>query len=223
MVFGTIIEGSNPSGAAKADIAPIGRATPWYGVACGFESLCQHQMNGYKIVKGMLDPNYIVEILDIIADLNISNKLGPFEGSPSYNKFKTLHQHPLIDKLLEYTCSKVEQISSCSLVPRYGHIYLYEKGQTLEWHQDKGDCYISSSTCISKSKDGAPWMLEINRSDKRNLVDLEPNESIVFDSNLWHGRPLPLQQSWQLQLMLMFADADGKWAKNVYNNNDNPS
>jgi len=150
-------------------------------------------MNGLIICPNVIKYHDRVVLLEKTKEATI------FEGTPSYSRWKSLGKEELITKILEYTLPIVEHMFGEKLVPRWGHARFYTKGDIVDIHKD-GDCDISSSICIGKAIDSKPWYLEI----QENKVNLDINEGVFYHSYILHGRPEPLDNEWQAQLMLMY-------------------
>ena len=121
------------------------------------------EQNGYVVVKNFMPENmadifyaYTIKrclFLDekMSADLNKHYKstIDGFRGNEetgwsSYN----FYADALTETIEEIALKEVETHTGLELVPTYGFLRLYQKGDILPYHNDRKSCEISTTLCV---------------------------------------------------------------------------
>ena len=125
---------------------------------------------------------------------------------------------PLIDTLMIMSLNKMQEFTGLTLVPNYTYWRLYQKGNELKRHTDRGSCEISATLCLgydvsnvdSNSYPDFDWpMFVADKTGKEIPVHMKPGDLIVYrgiEIEHWRERFIGLNHS---QVFIHYNDVNG--------------
>lgn len=148
--------------------------------------------------------------------MDLDGAFGDGQISNSYN----CYADPLMESLLLLTTPKVEEFTGLKLSPQYSYWRLYQTGDVLERHIDRGSCEISTTICLGANnlnvdKEIYPnyhWPMFIKDMNGQELpAALEPGDMIIYrgcEVEHWREEFKGLNQA---QVFLHYNIVDGKF------------
>jgi hypothetical protein len=125
---------------------------------------------------------------------------------------------PLIDTLMIMSLNKMQEFTGLTLVPNYTYWRLYQKGNELKRHTDRGSCEISATLCLgydvsnvdSNIHPDFDWpMFVADKTGKEIPVHMKPGDLIVYrgiEIEHWRERFIGLNHS---QVFIHYNDVNG--------------
>jgi len=125
---------------------------------------------------------------------------------------------PLIDTLMIMSLNKMQEFTGLTLVPNYTYWRLYQKGNELKRHTDRGSCEISATLCLgydvsnvdSNTHPDFDWpMFVADKTGKEIPVHMKPGDLIVYrgiEIEHWRERFIGLNHS---QVFIHYNDVNG--------------
>ena len=115
---------------------------------------------------------------------------------------------------------EVEAITNLQLFPSHSFTRVYQKGDNLNPHVDRGECEISV-TCNIATK-GEPWPFYMKALGKEPVVHyLEPGEACVYRGcEVMHWRNKAVDTDKTVQIMLHYVDKNGPYAGHKFDNRE---
>ena len=84
------------------------------------------------------------------------------------------------ETILEALLPTMQQYTGLELIPEYGFLRMYQKGDILPYHSDRPSCEISTTLCVGyQSKKNWPIWLE-NKNREKIPVNLEPGDMLIY-------------------------------------------
>ena len=163
--------------------------------------------DGYVLVKNFIDPK-LVAIISQYLENNLKRYPDRHDGQDEYSKI-TWYADPLIEVLLKDSVLDVENVTGLQLDPTYSFTRVYQKGDELEPHVDRGACEVSV-TCHIATK-GKPWPIYMKALGKEPAVHyLEPGDACIYKGcDVVHWREKAVDTDINVQLMLHYVDKNG--------------
>jgi len=120
--------------------------------------------------------NYRIDLEGGFGDGQIDN---------SYN----CYADPLMETLLLLSTPKIKEFTGLEVSPQYSYWRLYQNGDILERHIDRGSCEISATICLGANNSNLDtsvypnyhWPMFVKSPEGTELpVSLEPGDMIVY-------------------------------------------
>lgn len=175
--------------------------------------------DGYVLVRQFLDPQSIATIsqyLENTMNRYPENNQGGYDDV-SNNKI-SWYADPLIQVVLQNSMAEVEGITNLQLYPSHSFTRVYQQGNNLKPHVDRGECEISV-TCNIATK-GEPWPIYMKAPGKEPVAHyLEPGDACVYKGcDVLHWRNKAVDTDINVQIMLHYVDKNGPYAGRRFDN-----
>jgi hypothetical protein len=163
--------------------------------------------NGYVLVKQFLDPQSVATISQYLE-----NSLKRFpqnvRGDDGTTKI-AWYKDPLMEIILKNSLSEVEVVTGAQLDQTYSFARVYQDGEELTPHVDRGACEISVTCNIATV--GKPWPIYMKVPGKEPIAHyLEPGDACIYKGcEVLHWRNKPVDTNINVQLMLHYVDKNG--------------
>jgi hypothetical protein len=142
---------------------------------------------------------FLNEKMSSILKENYNSELDGFRGDEQsgYSSYN-FYADALTETICEKTLDEVQKHTDTELVPTYGFLRLYQKGDTLPYHKDRISCEISTSICIGHNIDNVDkntyndynWPLFIESKDGEKIpISLNPGDMLIYKGcEVFHWR-----------------------------------
>ena len=181
----------------------------------------QFEKYGCVLVEGFLDP-LTVQTISMYMENKIRRTewglLG--EGEDPTTKL-AYYSDPLIETMLQISSPLVAETCGKELDPTYSYMRVYQPGEYLRPHTDRGACEISVTVNVASK--GAPspiWMHYKN--NEPHAYTLNPGDAVVYkgcEAKHWR-KPLEADQL-NVQFMLHYVDKHGPHAGRKFDTRPN--
>tara|TARA_R110002020_G_scaffold231363_4_gene442483 strand:+ start:195 stop:848 length:654 start_codon:yes stop_codon:yes gene_type:complete len=197
----------------------------------------------YQVIRGTLSKelanfifNYMLlqrQAVEYLLKHNKISQTNPFIGvrnddqvSDCYSKYGDW----VTETLLEFVRPVMKAKTGMDLIPTYSYTRLYEKGNILHRHKDRGSCEVSTTIHLG----GEEWPIYLDPTgdtsvidDKKHIVkpgasqgiriDLKVGDMLMYSGcELEHWRE-PFQGTVCSQVFLHYNNSEGSFARrNVY-------
>lgn len=175
------------------------------------------EKNKYHVVKNFLNEDF-VQFIQSYFYTRIRGGQTSAGDDQAPNSF-AIYGDLLMDTILGNSVDSLSKIVGFKLLPTYTYTRLYGKGDELKIHRDRRSCEISATLSL-----GFPDKTSINpiyfstHEDGSNATQilLEPGDLCLYRGcELYHWRP-PFEQNWYLQSFFHYVNANGEFAKRIY-------
>jgi hypothetical protein len=137
---------------------------------------------------------------------------------------------PAITTFLWGLTPAVSELTKCELLPSYAFFRLYQKGDQLRVHTDRGACEHSLSLTLGYS-DGEVWSFDVGhgeaqpkagQSDDFGKEPFSRIEMLAGDGILYrgtrrrHGRLTANPNKWSAHLFLHWVDREGRYREHAF-------
>jgi len=156
------------------------------------------EINNYEIIRNHLNEstcslfyNYVKLLsnrqaikYEILNEKYEKHWDGNWEDPQAIGSFSH-YGDPLMDTLLCSSLDTMQAITNKELVPTYSYFRLYQEGDILTKHLDRGSCEISTTICLGENntnlKDDYCWSFYLeNKNNETTKVDLKPGDMLVY-------------------------------------------
>lgn len=129
--------------------------------------------------------NWILENAPQDYRMETDGAFGDGQIPNSYN----CYGDPYMETMLLLTTSRLKEYTGLDLTPQYSYWRLYQTGDVLERHIDRGSCEISTTICLGANNSNIDknvysnyhWPMFVKDADGNELpVALEPGDLIVY-------------------------------------------
>jgi hypothetical protein len=187
--------------------------------------------NNYVIIKGFLTPemaeifyqytktvtqavDYKIQVDKLYHKESWDGGFGDAQVPDTFYRYGD----PLIDTLMIMSLNKMQEFTGLTLVPNYTYWRLYQKGNELKRHTDRGSCEISATLCLgydvsnvdSNIHPDFDWpMFVADKTGKEIPVHMKPGDLIVYrgiEIEHWRERFIGLNHS---QVFIHYNDVNG--------------
>lgn len=158
--------------------------------------------HGFVVIRGLLPPETamlfyeysktVTQAVDykISAAKAIHNDAwdGGFGDAQVPNTFYR-YGDPLMDTLMMLSLNKIQECTGLTLVPNYTYWRLYQKGDDLKRHVDRGSCEISSTLCLGYNVNNVDqsvspdydWAMYVKDKDGTEIpVHMKPGDCVIY-------------------------------------------
>jgi len=105
-------------------------------------------------------------------------------GLTSYN----FYGDELIETLLEILLTNMEEYTGLKLVPTYGFLRLYQKGNELPYHSDRDSCEISTTVFLGHNIENVDtnlnpnynWLIHLEKNKEKISISLNPGDMLIY-------------------------------------------
>lgn len=177
--------------------------------------------DGYVVVKNFLDPQSVATISQYLE--NSMNRY-PENYQTGYSDVSdnkiSWYADPLIQVVLKNSLHDVEEITNLQLFPSHSFTRIYQKGDELRPHVDRGECEISV-TCHIATK-GNPWPIYMKAHGKEPVIHyLAPGDACVYKGcEVVHWRNKAVDTDINVQIMLHYVNKNGPYADRKFDNRE---
>lgn len=170
----------------------------------------EFRRQGYTRIAGFL-PAAVVRV--VVEECWILQRNGFFKRNDAQVPDAPSGYAPLpIEALMRLATPFMEKIVGRALWPTYSYMRIYERGNSLERHQDRDACEFSVSVALA-SATPEPWPLHFRmRSGEERSLDLAPGDAVIYRGGLLEHWRDPLTAEWHMQAFMHFVDRDGPHA-----------
>ena len=188
------------------------------------------QKNSYVVVKNVVDSTTI-NLFYSYTLKKINRKLFKLQNNPQIfdnnydmdfgtkeSGFNSLNFYgdEFCETILEALHDTMQQYTGLELLPQYGYLRMYQKDDTLPYHNDRPSCEISTTLCVGYSGD-KNWPIWLENKDKDKIpVQLEPGDMLIYKGcDLFHWRDV-YEGEHHVQAFLHYNDKNGKFQDNIF-------
>ena len=197
--------------------------------------------NGFIVIRGLFEPEYMVTLQTYF---DLKNRVIQSDSNLKRNLTSSLQSGDVTETIVLYCDTLVEATSllygpaicqylDLNLSPSYTYTRIYEKGNILLPHTDRGECEISltcpvsisdnrSSTIFISNYEVPPEERSIKNLDEIKFrgdysrIDLLPGDALVYSGcNRYHWRE-PLESDELIQFFMHYVITDGEYADRVF-------
>ena len=120
------------------------------------------------------------------------------------------------ETILEALHPTMQEYTGLELLPQYGFLRMYQKDDTLPYHNDRPNCEISTTLCVGYSGD-KNWPIWLEDKDENKIpVQLEPGDMLIYRGcDLFHWRDA-YEGEHHVQAFLHYNDKNGKFKDNIF-------
>jgi len=147
----------------------------------------------YKIVRNVITNEYLAlldmyfykrrEILQTMIEaeycppkVKVFGEMGDGQPGTKSNTY-SMYGDVMTEMLMENLKGLIEKETNMSLVPSYGYMRIYEKGDSLSPHFDRPACEISTTMNIS----GEMWPIFLKLDEETVIkAELEPGDLLIY-------------------------------------------
>jgi hypothetical protein len=163
------------------------------------------QENGFKVIKGLIDPS------DFFSHLQKLEEQGKGHIDFQVPGARVFYKDARFEKLLQDLIPTMEKHAGCRLFKTYSFARQYEKGTVLKSHRDRNACEISVTISLGhKEKSWPIWLLD--KDERPHSIVLDPGDALMFkgiEHAHWREKNIYGPCS---QVFLHYVDQDGPYA-----------
>ena len=140
--------------------------------------------------------------------------------TPGFSKFG-YYADPLTEVFLGIAQSSVEFITNKELIPTYSYARVYQPGEFLTMHRDRGSCEITVTINVAYKGRASPIYTKYDANDPEEHI-LEPGDALIYlGCKTDHWRPYLEKDQLIVQFMLHYVDKNGPNVKYAKDNRPN--
>lgn len=164
----------------------------------------------YTRIDGFLDKT-TTEIISLYMENRIRRKEWIAGSQNDSTSIYSYYADPLIEVLLLKCKDAVEQVTGKNLLPTYSYSRIYQPGEQLEAHVDRGSCEISVTINVATKGELSPIYTKY-KDNETTEHKLNPGDALVYmGCEVDHWRT-PLKEGQLIvQFMLHYVDKNGPY------------
>lgn len=165
--------------------------------------------DGYILIKNFIDSDFIR-----IVSHYLENKIHRKEWEEDFDKLMVTnygyYSDPLIESIMSESQSEIESAVNLKLYPTYSYTRVYQPGEHLKAHTDRGACEISVTVNVASKGDNSSFWIQYKNNDPIRL-DLSPGDAVIYKgAEAIHWRNEIAKNSLLVQFMMHYVDVDGE-------------
>jgi len=169
----------------------------------------QFQLQGYAVLKSLLDPKtarFLNEFAVGYAASGTAMSDSQVPGTPA------IYGAPVMEKVLRSLVPAVEKASGRELYPTYSYFRVYRPGDSLARHKDRPACEISVSVCLGYRAPES-WPLYVQGPSGIFAASLEPGDGLLYKGTECDHWREPFAGETAAQVFFHYVDQKGPYAE----------